>query len=46
MDKVICNHCKRIVSKDKAHKIEWKEIDLHWYYCDRCEREVFGGGGK
>jgi hypothetical protein len=41
---VTCDHCGDVVSIENAHKTEWKEINLHWYYCDRCEKGVFGGG--
>jgi hypothetical protein len=40
--KVTCDHCKAEVPIEKAHKTEWKEFGLEWYYCDFCENNVFG----
>ena len=39
--KVICDHCKEIVSIADAVKVEWKEIDDTWHYCNRCNDGSF-----
>ncbi len=41
-----CNHCGDNVPLEKAHRTEWKEINLIWYYCDKCEYGVFGNKGR
>ena len=41
MEKVKCDHCGIKIDKEKSNPCVWKEYNLIWYYCDRCEEEVF-----
>lgn len=43
MDIVKCDHCGIEVDKNNAVPCTWKEFDLTWYYCKRCNEGVFGG---
>lgn len=45
-DIVTCDHCGDDVPIEKAHKTEWKDSGFYWYYCDRCEKGVFGNGKR
>ncbi|SET42179.1 hypothetical protein SAMN05216389_11110 [Oceanobacillus limi] len=44
-DLVPCSHCGEYISLSEAHKTEWKEIKLSWYYCERCEGVFKGSNG-
>lgn len=48
-NEVVCNHCGSKVSLEDAHETVWNLENgesLNWHYCDRCEKNVFSGGGK
>lgn len=46
MDEVICDHCGTKINKKDAVPCVWKEYGLTWYYCGRCESDVFDGEVK
>jgi hypothetical protein len=39
---VKCDHCGNQVPITEARKTGWEVIKLYWYYCIRCETNVFG----
>lgn len=46
MEIVTCDHCGVEIDKKDAVPCVWKEYDLTWYYCGRCEADVFDGEVK
>lgn len=43
MKKVKCDHCGLEFNKGECIPCTWKEYDLTWYYCKRCNECFIGG---
>lgn len=43
MTLVKCSHCGEHIPKEEVVPCIWKEYNITWYYCKRCNDCVFGG---
>ena len=44
MELVQCAHCGEHIPKVEATPCTWKEYNLTWYYCKRCNNNCYSKG--